>query len=130
MQMFATILSALFAALGAMAIFWPDAVVGVARSLTTPRGLLAAAAVRVVFGALLIMAASISRAPNLLRVCGALILAAGLATPLIGVELVRSLLDAAGHDGTWLRVIGTIAVALGVSFVWALSPRVHMPRRE
>ena len=131
MQMPATILSALFMGLGAMAIFWPDQVVEIGRSLSTPVGLLVAAAVRVVFGVLLLMAAPHSRAPNLLRVFGALILLAGLSTPLFGVDLARALLDTASVDGgAALRVFGTVAVALGASFVWALSPKQHMPRRE
>jgi uncharacterized protein YjeT (DUF2065 family) len=131
MQMLATILSALFAGVGATAVFWPDTFIEVGRSLSTPTGLLVAAAVRVVFGAALLMAAPISRAPALLRLFGAVILIAGLATPLFGVELSRSLLTAASaNGGTWLRIFGTIAIALGGSFVWALSPRAHMPSRR
>jgi len=130
MQMLATIMSALFAGLGAMAIFWPETVIGIGLSLSTPSGLLGAAALRVVFGAVLLMAAPLSRAPNLLRLCGALILIAGLSTPLFGVEVAKRLLDVAAEDsGAWLRVTGTIAVALGSLFVWALSPLQHMPRR-
>ena len=131
MQMPATVLSALFAGIGAMAIFWPDQILEVGRSLSTPGGLLVAAALRVAFGAVLLVAASLSRAPNLLRVCGGLILLAGLSTPLFGVDFARTLLTKASEDGgAWLRIIGTIAVALGSLFIWALSPRQHMPRRE
>lgn len=131
MQMLATIMSALFAGLGAMAIFWPESVIGIGLSLSTPGGLLASAAMRVVFGAVLLMAAPLSRAPNLLRLGGALILIAGLSTPLFGVELAKRLLEVASEDdGAWLRVVGTLAVALGTIFVWALSPLQHMPRRD
>ena len=131
MQMIATILSALFAALGAVAVFWPDTFIDVGRSLSTPTGLLVAAGVRVVFGAALLMAAPTSRAPNLLRLFGALILIAGLGTPLLGIELSRSMLSAASAEGgAWLRIFGTAAIALGTSFVWALSPRVSMPSRR
>ena len=130
MQMLATVLSALFAGIGAIAVFWPDTFIEVGRSLSTPTGLLAAAALRVVFGAALLMAASLSRAPNMLRLFGAVILIAGLATPLFGVELATRLLTAASAEGgAWLRIFGTVAIALGASFVWALSPRAHMPSR-
>lgn len=130
MQMLATILSALFAGIGAIAVFWPDTFIEVGRSLSTPTGLLVAAALRVVFGAALLMAAPGSRAPNVLRLFGAVILIAGLATPLFGVELARSLLGVVSADGGgWLRIFGTIAIALGTSFVWALSPRTSMPSR-
>src|SRR5262245_62900203 len=129
MQMIATVLSALFAGLGAMAVFWPDQVIEIGRSVSTPAGLLTAAALRILFGAVLVAAASLSRAPNLLRVFGALILLAGLSTPLFGVELARVLLDVSEQDGgAWLRITGTIAIALGALFVWALAPRQHMPR--
>ena len=130
MQMIATVLSALFAGLGAIAVFWPDTFIGVGRSLATPSGLLLAAAIRVVFGAALLMAAPGSRAPSLLRLFGALIVIAGLSTPLFGVELASHVLAMASENGAWLRMGGTIAIALGGSFVWALSPRQSMPSRR
>lgn len=131
MQMFATVMSALFAGLGAMAVFWPEQVIDISRSLSTPVGLLTAAALRILFGALLVAAAPHSRAPNLLRVFGVLILLAGLSTPLFGVELAKVLLEVSAEDGgVWMRITGTIAIALGALFVWALAPKQHMPRRE
>src|SRR5688572_24050088 len=131
MQLPAIILSALFAGIGAMAVILPDTVIEIGRSLATPTGLLVAAAVRAAFGVVLLMAASESRAPNLLRLFGAVILIAGLSTPLFGVELSQSVLDLVSREGgALLRVFGTIAFALGCLFVWALSPRQHMPRRQ
>ena len=125
MQMVATIMSAAFAGLGVVGVLWPDIVLGFARDyFTTPSGLFAAAGIRVVFGGILLTAAQTSRAPNLLRVCGAIIAIAGLATPWFGVERTREVLaaaDAAGGAG--MRIACTVAVALGSSFVWALSPR-------
>jgi uncharacterized protein YjeT (DUF2065 family) len=131
MPMIAIIFSALFAGLGATAVFLPDTFIEVARELSTPIGLLVAAAVRVVFGAALLLAAQESRAPNALRVFGVVILIAGLATPWFGAEVARRLLAVAAQDGgAMLRIFGTIAVALGVLFVMALSPRTHMPSRQ
>jgi len=131
MQMFATVLSALFAGLGAMAVFWPEQVVDIGRSISTPAGLLTGAVLRILFGAIIVAAAPLSRAPKLLRVFGALILLAGLSSPLFGVELMRTLLAVSADDGgAWMRITGTLAFALGALFVWALSPREHMPRRE
>ncbi len=124
MQMVATVMSALIAGLGAIGVFWPDILVEFGRYFTTPNGVFAAAVIRIVFGGLLLTAAATSRAPNLLRVFGALILIAGLATPLFGPDRARGLLEAAAMDrGAYLRVAGTIAIALGCVFVWALSPR-------
>jgi uncharacterized protein YjeT (DUF2065 family) len=131
MQLPAIILSALFAGIGAIAVILPDTLIEVVRSLSTPTGLLVAAAVRIIFGATLLMAASESRAPNLLRLFGAVILIAGLATPVFGLELSDSLLTTVSAEGgALLRVFGTLAIALGSVFVWALSPRQHMPRRQ
>ena len=57
MQLPAIIMSALFAGIGAIGVFWPDTFIEVGRSLSTPTGLLVAAALRIVFGAALLMAA-------------------------------------------------------------------------
>jgi hypothetical protein len=131
MQMPAIVMSALFAAIGAMSVFWPDIVLDFARNLVTPNGLFAAAAVRVVFGAALLVAAGTSRAPNLLRVFGLVIFVAGLATPLFGADRAHALLDALSADrGAWMRIVGTLALAFGCIFVWALSPRQMTPQRR
>jgi len=131
MQLPAIILSALFAGIGAIAVILPDTFIEVCRSLNTPTGLLVAAAVCILFGAALLVAASGSRAPNPLRLFGALILIAGLATPRFGVEFSQRLLEPmSAEGGALLRVFGTLAIAFGCVFVWALSPRQHMPRRQ
>jgi hypothetical protein len=128
MQLAATIMSALLAGLGAIGVFYPDFLLELGRHLSTPNGLLVAAAIRVAFGGLLLTAAATSRAPNLLRLFGAVILIVGLLTPLYGPERANSLLQMAAADrGAWFRIGGTFAILIGVSFVWALSPR-GMPR--
>ena len=131
MQLPAIILSALFAGTGAIAVILPDTFIEVGRSLNTPTSLLVAAVVFVVFGAALLVAASGSRAPNPLRLFGALILIAGLVTPRYAVALSQSLFATmSAEGGALMRVFGTLAIALGCVFVWALSPRQHMPRRQ
>ena len=128
MQLAATIMSALLAGLGAIGVFYPDFLLELGRRLSTPNGLLVAAAIRVTFGGLLLTAAATSRAPNLLRLFGAVILIVGLLTPVFGPERANSLLQIAAADrGAWFRIGGTFAILIGVSFVWALSPR-GMPR--
>jgi uncharacterized protein YjeT (DUF2065 family) len=131
MQMLAIVFSALFAGIGATAVFLPDTFIEVARELSTPAGLLVAAAVRIVFGASLLLAAQESRAPNALRLCGVVILIAGLATPWFGAQVASRMITIVSQDGSAiLRIFGTIAVALGTLFVMALSPRTHMPSRQ
>jgi len=128
MQLAATIMSALLAGLGAIGVFYPDFLLELGRRLSTPNGLLVAAAIRVAFGGLLLTAAATSRAPNLLRLFGAVILIVGLLTPVFGPERANTLLQMAAADrGAWFRIGGTFAILIGISFVWALSPR-GMPR--
>jgi len=128
MQLAATIMSALLAGLGAIGVFYPDFLLELGRHLSTPNGLLVAAAIRVAFGGLLLTAAATSRAPNLLRLFGAVILIVGLLTPVFGPERANTLLQMAAADrGAWFRIGGTFAILIGISFVWALSPR-GMPR--
>jgi len=128
MQLAATIMSALLAGLGAIGVFYPDFLLELGRYLSTPNGLLVAAGIRVVFGGLLLTAAATSRAPNLLRLFGAVILIVGLLTPVYGPERAHRVLQiAAANQGEYFRIGGTVAIALGMAFVWALSPR-GMPR--
>ena len=128
MQLTATIMSALLAGLGAIGVFYPDFLLELGRRLSTPNGLLVAAAIRVVFGGLLLTAAATSRAPNLLRVFGAIILIVGLLTPVYGPErATRTLQILAANRGEYFRIGGTFAILIGITFVWALSPR-GMPR--
>ena len=124
MALLPTILSALFAGLGAVGVLWPETLIEFGRMFATPNGLFLAAGLRIVFGGSLLIAARASRAPTVLRWFGAAILIAGLATPLFGVERARSVLAAMSADGgAWVRVIGAVAIVLGSSFVWALAPR-------
>jgi hypothetical protein len=131
MQLPAIVMSALLAGLGAIGVIWPDILLDAGRQLATSNGLFAAAAVRVVFGGALLIAAQTSRAPNLLRLCGGLIFLAGLATPFFGSDRALALLALLSADrGALMRVAGTLAVALGCAFVWALSPRGAAPQRR
>src|SRR5258706_671619 len=131
MGLLATVLSALFAGIGAIAAIWPDSLLEVARSLTTPNGIRVAAAFRIVFGAALLTAASESKTPLALRLVGSAVLITGLATPFIGPERARALLDAGAADGgAKLRIAGTVAVMVGCWFVWSLSPRGGVPARH
>jgi hypothetical protein len=128
MQLVATIMSALLAGLGAIGVVYPNFLFEVGRHLVTPNGLLVAAAIRVVFGGFLLTSAATSRAPNSLRLFGAVILIAGLLTPVYGPERSSSTLQIlAANRGEYFRIWGTFALVLGLCFVWALSPR-GMPR--
>src|SRR5262245_25885803 len=75
-------LSLVVAALGSLGVVAPGSLGAVAATLLTLTGLYVAAALRIVLGAALFVAAPASRFPRTLRVIGILIVVAGLATPL------------------------------------------------
>jgi hypothetical protein len=114
----------LIALLGAVGIVAPTFLLSVSRPFLTPTGLYAAALIRVVFGAVLLMAAPGSRLPRTLRVLGAVIVVAGIATPLVGVERARAIVDWwAAHGPVLLRMWASVAVVLGAFVAYAVSGR-------
>src|SRR5437016_1856363 len=96
-------LVALFAlAAGVADIVAPDMVLGLRSFVGSQLGLLAVAVIRITIGVILIMAAPGTRAPKVLQIVGALLLGAGLATPLFGVERTKAVLEWEAAQGTAL----------------------------
>lgn len=111
-------------AVGVVAIAAPDFVLGLRSLVATQIGLLVVAAFRVAVGVALIMTAPTARWPKALQVSGAVVLLAGLATPLFGVERTRVVVDWEAAQGpTLMRVAGVILLAIGGFLAAALSPR-------
>jgi hypothetical protein len=127
MMRIAALLVAIFAiVVGMVGIFTPDSLLTVGRYVVTPVGLYAIAALRVAVGLVLMMVAPTSRVPKTLRVVGAVVLVAGLATPLFGVERTRAILDWESTQGTALiRVVAGLVLAIGgfIAFAVATGPR-------
>ena len=98
----ATLMSLAAAGMGLLGLAAPDVLLGFGASLISPPALYWVAAVRVLFGALLIFIAAESRTPKTLRVVGGVIIIAGLLTPLFGSERGREILD-------WLSARGPLA---------------------
>src|SRR5262245_66580601 len=71
--------------LGAIGVVAPAQLVGIARLFESQSGLYVAAAIRIILGVALVLAASGARAPAVVRVIGVVILAAGLLTLVIGL---------------------------------------------
>lgn len=119
----AALLVALFViVVGVVGIFSPESLLTVGRYVVTPAGLYAIAALRVAIGLLLMLVAPISRVPRTLRIVGAIVLVAGLATPLFGVERTRAILNWASTQGTaLLRVGAVLALAIGGFIAFAVS---------
>jgi hypothetical protein len=111
------------ATLGVIGIVRPERLIGFARSWQTPTGLYAAAAIRIVLGALLLLAAPQARAPNVLRILGVFILVAGLATPLIGLERSHTVIEWwAARGPVFQRAWAGCALVFGLFLVYAVAP--------
>ena len=123
MALVAFALSVFIAALGALGVLSPTRLLGVARHLQTPAGLYAAAALRLVLGLALFLAAPSSRAPEVVRVLGIVIIVAGLITPFFGLARLRSLLEWGSALGPGvIRVWGSFAFAFGLLLAYAVVP--------
>ena len=120
----AALLVALFVVVvGIVGIVSPDSVTTVRRQyFATPVGLYAAAAIRVAMGLVLILAATVSRAPKTLRVLGALMCMQGLAAALFGPERARAILEWETMQGTaLLRAGAMVALASGGFVAFAVT---------
>jgi hypothetical protein len=111
------------AILGAIGVVSPDALLRIARHFETPGGLYAAAALRIVVGGVLVLAAGASRAPRAIRVIGVLIVVAGLVTPFLGLDRVRAILEWWAAAGPiFKRVWAGGALGFGCIMAYALAP--------
>jgi hypothetical protein len=112
------------AALGVLGIAAPSYLLEFARLLQTAGAIYVVAAVRVGFGAVLFWAAPDSRTPRTLRILGAFLIIAGLATPFLGVERSRAVFDWWSTQGSlFTRAWPIAAVGFGVFIAYATSPR-------
>ena len=108
---------------GAIGVAAPDVFLSVGRSVITPGGLYAIAALRVALGLVFLLAAPASRAPRTVRVLGLIVIIAGLMTPWFGVVRSLAVLDWWASVGPWLRRLEAgVAVALGGLLVYVFRP--------
>jgi len=111
----------------------PDVFLGSIRFIQTPPVMYVAAALRVVFGVVLVCAALGSRVPRFLRVFGFIIVIGGLLTPFVGVWASQHILGWWSASGPALvRVFAGVSLMLGLLIVYAvapnrrgLQPRIH-----
>jgi hypothetical protein len=110
-------------AMGILGVVAPYGLLGAVQSILTPLGLYLVAALRVVFGVILVLVAPSSRAPKALRLIGFIILVAGLVTPFFGVDRARAMLDWWMARGpAFMRLWAGLGVAFGVLVVYAVAP--------
>lgn len=121
-KLLATVMAALIAALGVAGIASPSLLLEFGQSLQTPSALLVAAAMRIVFGAVLIWVAAASRMPRTLRVIGFLMILGGVLTPLFGVERFQAILGWFSSQGPLLmRAWAGTAVIFGLFLVYVVN---------
>jgi len=120
----AMLIGVLIAGFGGAAILAPAAFFEAVRYLHTPPVIYVAGTLRVVLGIVLVGAAPQSRARTLLRSLGALIILAGLLTPLVGARVARALLEWWSAGGPWLvRAAGAVGLVIGLFILYATRPR-------
>ena len=93
MTALALIFCAASSAMGVTVIVAPARAHEIARLFADKTGMWVAAAIRAVFGLCLLAAASESKAPLVLRLLGLLILLFAIATPILGLDRHRRLLE-------------------------------------
>jgi hypothetical protein len=108
--------------LGIAAAVVPDVVITTGRQWVSPSGLYAAAAFRAAVGLVLILAARESRAPQILRAIGVVVMVSAAATPFFGVEAARARIDWEAAHVTLFRLEGVAFVGLGAFIVSSLRP--------
>ena len=120
----AMIVGLAIAGLGCVGLLAASRLVDFGNSLITETGLYVVAGVRIAFGLLLLVAARVSRMPQVLRAIGVVIIVAGLITPLFGVERSASIFNWFSGQGFGpVRVVAIFAIVLGAFIVYAASPR-------
>ena len=99
----------------------PDLRLALERSVLTPAGLYAIAALRIAIGLVFVLAAPASRAPRTLRGLGVVVIMAGLATPWFGVARATAVLNWFASAGPLLiRLNAGVGMAIGGFLVYVL----------
>ncbi len=115
MKAIALFIAALMVLLGLTGMFWPEGLMELAKFSFTPNGIYVTAIVRVIIGALLLIAAGATRAPKAVRVIGLVILVAGIASAFITAERAASLQDwLLGHGPNPLRIAACVPLLVGL----------------
>jgi hypothetical protein len=126
MKILGLLIGALMICIGVIALVAPGSFLVGAEYSLTPKGLYIIAALRIVVGFVLLIAASTSRLPTTMRVFGVIAVVAGITTPLMGVDRARAIFTWSSTYGTGvIRIWGVIALLIGavIAFAFAGSRR-------
>ena len=101
----------------------PTRIVAFATRWASQKGLWAAAALRLVFGIALWLAAPASRAPLFLQILGVVTILAGVSLPMMGLRRLKTLIEwGMERPLIVVRVWCLFGIALGGAILWALVP--------
>ena len=116
------VMAVMIAAFGAVGVLAPATFLNFARPLLNPTALYVVAAVRIIFGALLLWVAAESRMPKTLRVIGVVLVIAGLVTPLFGVERSEAVLNWwSTQDPLLVRAAAAVLAIFGAFVIYVLT---------
>ena len=127
MKSLAFVVALVLLAMGVAGLVAPSSLAWVGRHSVTPGAFYLIAAVRIIFGVALVVAAPASRMPRAIRILGYVVVTAGLATALVGLvamdrarEIIESVLQ---HGSGFIRVAGVLVAAFGGLIAYACGPR-------
>jgi hypothetical protein len=119
MRWLGLVIGALVILASAISFAAPHLRLSLERSVMTPAGLDAIAALRIALGLVFVLAAPASRAPRTLRVLGLIVIIAGLSTPWFGVGRARAVVNwVASAEPLWMRLDAVVGMALGGFLVY------------
>jgi hypothetical protein len=124
MKLLASLVGVFFIFIGVAGMSRPVDLMAIGYHLLTPVGLYVVAALRIGIGLVLVLAASASRTPNILRILGAMILVEGVATAFVGVDRARAMLDWWTAQGSvFNRLPYCVAIAIGGFVTYVVAAR-------
>lgn len=123
MALLALLFSIFIAAIGAIGFVSPTKLFHFVRKFQSTAGLYLAAGFRVVFGSALFFATDRSRAPEVMRLVGIIVLVSGLITPLFGLDRFRRILNWwSMHPPAFQRAWAGFALVFGLLCAYAVAP--------
>ena len=115
MKALALLIAALMVLLGLTGVLWPEGLMPLAISSFSQTGLYVVAAVRIILGALLFMAARATRTPKTIRVIGLILLVAGIASVFISAERAQLMKDWwIAHGPDTFRIAACFPLVAGI----------------
>jgi hypothetical protein len=126
MRYLAWLVALCVAAAGIAGLVAPDWLMSLRWIAASQGGLLGIAVLRSAIGIVLIMVAPRSRTPKTLQAVGALLLLAGMVTPLFGVDRAKAVLNWEAAQGPMLvRAWAVLVVALSGALAFVVKPARH-----